>query len=91
MNIDQINSAIIAGNLTNEDLESVIAAVKYARARIARKNATKLSVGAMVTFTNPRNGDNFEGRVEAIKIKNASVRCEGMLYRVPMNLLTAVV
>lgn len=90
MNIDSINSAIVAGNLSNDELDSVIAAVNYARARIARKNAAKLSVGVMVTFTNPRNGDKFKGRVEAIKIKNASVRCAGTLYRVPMNLLTLV-
>jgi len=90
MNIDSLNSAIIAGNLSNDELDSVIAAVKYARARIARKNAAKLSVGAMVTFTDPRNGDKFKGRVESIKIKNASVRCAGTLYRVPMNLLSLV-
>jgi hypothetical protein len=36
--IQQINSAIMFGNLSNVELESVISAVKFARASLAKQN-----------------------------------------------------
>ena len=86
--IKDICNTITFGGLTNDQLEEIISAVQYSRAKLARKNKSSLSIGAQVTFVDPRNGRVFNGTVEHIKIKNASVRCNGTLYRVPMNLLS---
>lgn len=85
--ITDITNTIMFGGLTNDQLESIIDSVRLAREKLARKNKSALSVGTNVTFTDPRTGKVFNGTVERIKIKNASVRCDGTLYRVPMNLL----
>ena len=38
LSIQDVNSAIMFGSFTNEQLESVAAAVKYRRSQIAREN-----------------------------------------------------
>jgi hypothetical protein len=85
-----LEASILSGNFTNEDLNGIARAVNAARASLARKNANTLSVGIKVTFPDSRNNRVLSGTVESIKVKNASVRCAGTLYRVPMNMLTAV-
>lgn len=88
--ITDIQNTIMFGGLNNEQLQAVIDAAIFAREKLARKNARSLNVGTQVTFADPRNGRVFNGVVERIKIKNASVRCDGTLYRVPMNMLSVV-
>ena len=89
MDIKEINSAIMFGNLTNEQLGSVIDAVKYARAQMTKQKARSFGVGATVKFTSNRNGITYNGTVEKVKIKYVLVRTNVGLYNVPANMLEA--
>jgi hypothetical protein len=90
MNVDRINSAIIQGNLTNDELTTVIEAVKYARAQLGRKTKNSLQVGDNVNFTPSKTGRNTTGVVFKIAIKFVTVRTIQGLWRVPASMLTKV-
>lgn len=90
MDIKDINAAIIAGNWTNEQLNSINDAVRFARARLADQTKRTLRVGSQVKFTSNRNGATYKGTLESIKIKNAIVATAVGRYKVPMNMLEAV-
>lgn len=89
MNIDQINSAIVSGNFNIDELDSVIAAVKYARSRLGSKIKQGLTVGDNVTFTN-KQGRTVLGVVTKIAVKYVTVRTVEGLWRVPAAMLTRV-
>ena len=89
MNITELNAAIIAGNWTNEQLNSIGDAVRFARARLADQTKRTLRVGSQVKFTSNRNGATYKGTLESIKIKNAIVATQMGRYKVPMNMLEA--
>jgi hypothetical protein len=90
MSVQSINAEILAGGFTNEQLSSIIDAVKFARAQLARKVATSLRAGATVKFTSNRNGVTYQGTLEKIKLKNAIVATQQGRYNVPMSMLEAV-
>ena len=56
LSIQDVNSAIMFGSFTNEQLESVAAAVKYRRSQIARENKRAIVPGDVVRFTHPKTG-----------------------------------
>lgn len=89
MNIQQVIREIQMGaDVTNEDLNQVIEAVRYRRSQMGRQTVRSLKIGDRVSF-NGRNGYT-EGIVKDIKIKNVIVR-EGMLnWKVPASMLTLV-
>jgi hypothetical protein len=89
--IQDINSAIIAGRFSNQDLNSIIDAVKFARAQLAQQTKRSLSVGTQVQFTSNRTGRTMQGTVQKIAIKFVTVATPGQgLWRVPASMLTAV-
>ena len=90
MNIQAINSAIIQGHFTNEELSSIIDAVKFARARLTDANKRSLRIGQRVAFTSSRTGQQVAGDVVKIAIKFVTVRTSAGLWRVPANMLTPV-
>jgi hypothetical protein len=90
MNIQAINSAIITGNLNNDELMSVIDAVKFARSRLAQATKYSLKVGDNVNFTSSKTGQNVTGFVTKIAIKYITVKTLGGLWRVPANMLTKI-
>ena len=90
MNIQAINSAIITGNLNNDELMSVIDAVKFARSRLAQATKYSLRVGDNVNFTSSKTGQNFTGIVTKIAIKYVTVKTIAGLWRVPANMLTKI-
>jgi hypothetical protein len=87
--IQQINSAIMFGNLSNVELESVISAVKFARASLAKQNKRAFQAGDSVKFTSNRNGLTYIGTVNKVKIKYVLVKTNGGLFNVPANMLEA--
>jgi hypothetical protein len=87
--IQQINSAIMFGNLTNVELESVISAVKFARASLAKQNKRAFGIGDRVKFTSNRNGLTYVGAVQKVKIKFVLVKTPGGLFNVPASMLEA--
>ena len=87
LNITEIRSTIVSGNLSNSDLDSIQQAVTFARSQLARQNTGKFTKGSTVKFTSNRNGQRYNGVVEKVNIKNIVVRTPMGLYKVPANML----
>ena len=90
MNVDRINSAIIQGNLTNDELTTVIEAVKYARSRLQKQVKNALMIGDNVNFTSSKTGQNVTGVVTKIAIKYVTVKTAAGAWRVPANMLSKI-
>jgi ASC-1-like (ASCH) protein len=86
--IQDVNSAIMFGSFTNEQLESIAAAVKYRRGQIARENKRAIMMGDIVKFVNPRSGRTHQGNVVKINIKNVKVKEGFTTWNVPASMLT---
>jgi hypothetical protein len=86
--IQDVNSAIMFGSFTNEQLDSVLAAVKYRRAQIGRDTKRSIMMGDVVRFTHPKTGRTHRGNVVKINIKNVKVREGFTTWNVPANMLT---
>lgn len=87
--IQDVNSAIMFGDFTNDQLNSIIAAVKYRRAQMIKQNTRSFMLGDTVKFTSNRNGVTYTGTVNKIKIKYVLVRTNAGLFNVPANMLEA--
>jgi len=90
MSIQTVNAEILAGNFTNEQLSSIIDAVKFAKSRMAETNKRSLRIGASVRFTSTKTGISMQGTVNKIAIKYVTVATQQGLWRVPANMLEAV-
>jgi hypothetical protein len=90
MSIQTVNAEILAGNFTNEQLGSIIDAVKFARARLGDANKRAVTLGSTVQFTSTKTGMNYTGTVDKIAIKYVTVRTSGGLWRVPASMLKVV-
>ena len=88
--IQQINRAIMFGNLTNTELSSVIDAVKFVRTQLTKQNTRAFGIGDKVKFTSNRNGLTYVGTVNKVKIKFVLVKTAGGVFNVPANMLEAV-
>lgn len=87
--IQQINTAIMFGNLTNTELSSVIDAVKFARTQMTKQKTRTFKLGDAVKFTSNRNGLTYVGTVNKVKIKYIIVKTGSSLFNVPANMLEA--
>lgn len=90
MNIQQINQAIMFGTWTNDELTSMIDAVKFARTRLSQRTKASLYIGDNVQFTSSKTGRTVLGVVVKIAIKYVTVKTVNGLWRVPANMLTVV-
>ena len=87
LTIQQINSGIMFGTFTNEQLDSIISAVKYARSQLVKTKVRSFRNGDSVKFVHPRTGRLHIGTVKNVKIKFITVT-EGLTnWNVPANLL----
>jgi hypothetical protein len=89
MNASQLTTAIIQGTFTNDELQSIIDAVKYARNKLGNQTKRTLTVGAKVRFISSRSGQIIIGTVRKLAIKNIVVDTPLGAYRVPANMLEA--
>ena len=87
MNAQQITNALVQGTFTNEELQSVIEAVKYARAKLGKATKRSLSVGDNVQWVSSRSGTTVKGTVLKIAIKNVRVSTAQGIWNVPANML----
>jgi hypothetical protein len=87
MDIGTLNGAIMRGNYSNDDLNSIMETVKYARSQLGRAKLRAFGVGDSVKFTSSRNGRVYQGVVEGVKIKNVIVNTSMGRFRVPANML----
>ena len=90
MNIAQINTAILQGGFTNEQLTSIIDAIKFARAKLTQENKRSLRIGTSVKFTSTKRGMTMQGTVNKIAIKYVTVATPQGLWKVPANMLEVV-
>jgi small-conductance mechanosensitive channel len=90
MNITQINTAILQGSWSNDQLTSMIDAVKFVRARLTEQTKRSLRIGDNVNFNSTKMGRNVTGVVVKIAIKFVTVKTVSGLWRVPANMLTVV-
>ena len=87
--IQQINSSIMFGNFSNEELDTVINSVKFARAQLAKQAKNSFARGSKVKFTSSRTGQIVTGEVTEVKRKFIHVRSGFTNWRVPANMLSA--
>ena len=96
MNVQEINRAIITGNLNNTELSSIIDAIKFARSRLTDQTKRSLTLGSKVKFSSTKRGVTIVGTVEKIAIKYVTVRDNNPgsytsgLWRVTANMLEVV-
>jgi hypothetical protein len=90
MTIQEINSAIMSGNFTNDQLASIGDAIRFARANLVRQTKRQLTIGSKVKFTSNRNGMTYLGTVDKIKIKFVLVNTPQGRYNVPASMLETV-
>ena len=91
--IQEINSTIIAGNFTNDQLNSIMTAITFARNQLAQKNKFTLRKGSSVKFVSSRSGQTILGTVEKVNRKFVIVKENGKTFgtwRVPANMLESV-
>ena len=90
--IQDINSTIISGQFTNDQLNSIVMAVTFARNQLAQKTRFTLVKGSQVKFVSSRNGQTVLGTVEKVNRKFIIVKENGTAFgtwRVPANMLEA--
>jgi hypothetical protein len=90
MSIQTVNAEILQGNFTNDQLISIIDAVKFARARLTDMNKRSLHIGDEVSFTSTKMRQTVRGKVRKIAIKFVTVDTGQTLWRVPANMLSLV-
>lgn len=90
MDAKAITSALITGSFTNEELSSIIDAVKYARSRLTKQNIRTITLKSNVEFTSSKTGRTMRGFVQKIAQKYVTVDTGMGLWRVPANMLTVV-
>jgi hypothetical protein len=88
--IQEVNSSIMFGDWTNVELMSMIDAVKWKRATLAKLTKASLMLGDAVSFTSSKTGLEVTGTVTKIAIKYVTVRTGAGSWRVPANMLTKV-
>ena len=87
--IQEINTSIISGAFTNDDLDAIASAIKFARGQIATKNRFTLVKGTAVKFVSSRSGQTVLGTVEKVNRKFVIVKTPQGGWRVPANMLSA--
>ena len=88
LSIQDVNSAIMFGNFTNDQLSSIAAAIKFRRGQIVKDTKRALMLGDVVKFTHPKTGRTHQGNVVKIAIKNIKVREGVTTWNVPASMLT---
>jgi len=87
ISIDDILHTIQFGGLSNDELGSVIDAVKYRRSQITQNMRRQLAVGDSVQFFSGRLGRTVQGSVKKVAIKYVTVSTAQGLWRVPASML----
>ena len=87
--IQQVNSAIMFGEFSNTELDSIISAVQFAKASLRKHNIRQFAKGDLVTFHSTKRGMTMSGTVSKIAIKYVTVTTPQGLWKVPANMLEA--
>jgi hypothetical protein len=87
--IQEVNSAIMFGDFSNDQLESIIGAIKFRRTQLTKVNKRAFSPGTSVKFYSTKRGQTFTGTVEKVAIKFVTVATNQGRWKVPANMLEA--
>ena len=87
--IQEVNTAIMFGNFTNEQLNSIVSAVQYARAQLGKQKIRTFTKGDTVKFHSTKRGVTVTGTVTKVAIKYVTVKDGVTLWKVPANMLEA--
>ena len=87
--IQEVNTAIMFGDFTNEQLNSIVSAVQYSRAQLGKQKIRTFTKGDTVKFHSTKRGVTGTGTVTKVAIKYVTVKDGMMLWRVPANMLEA--
>ena len=90
MNIQAINSAIVTGTWSNDELNAIIDAVKFSRSRLATTVKFQVRAGTKVKFHSTKRNMTVEGTVTKMAQKYATVSTAQGLWKVPANMLEIV-
>lgn len=88
--ISEINQEIMQGSFTNDQLNAIASAIKFRRAQLTREVKVTIRVGDTVKFYHPKLGQDLQGPVARVKIKNIVVDTPRGRYNVPANLLERI-
>lgn len=88
----QVCQQIMFGNFTNDELNGIIEAIKFARANITKANIRTIRAGSTVKFTSSKTGKVVTGEVTKVGRKFLIVRESGTFgnWRVPASMVEAV-
>jgi hypothetical protein len=87
--IQEVNSAIMFGDFSNDQLNSIIGAIKYRRGQITQSAKRSFRVGSKVKFYSDKRGQIFVGTIEKMAIKFATINTSTGTWKVPANMLEA--
>ena len=87
--IQQVNSAIMFGEFSNTELDSILSAVQFAKANLRKQNIRQFVKGDTVKFHSTKRGMTMSGTVSKIAIKYVTVTTPQGLWKVPANMLEA--
>ena len=87
--IQEVNTAIMFSNFTNEQLNSINDAVMYARSQLRAVKIREFTKGDTVKFTSAKRGCVMTGTVSKVAIKYVTVATQQGLWKVPANMLEA--
>ena len=90
MDINVLKTQIMLNGYSNDELNELGEAIKYARNQLGREVKRSMRVGDRVEFTDSRIGHVHRGSVIKINIKYVHVNTNKGTYRVPANMLTVV-
>jgi hypothetical protein len=87
LTIQQVNSAIMLQTWTDVELRSMIDAVQWNRANLAKQIKQSITIGDNVEFTSSKTGRTMRGHVTKVAIKYVTVNTGLGLWKVPANML----
>ena len=87
--IQEVNTSIMFSNFTNEQLDSIMSAVQYARAQLRAVKIRTFARGDTVKFHSIKRGVTVTGTVTKVAIKYVTVKDGVTLWKVPANMLEA--
>ena len=88
MNCEDLMKEIIAGRWTNEEIDNLVAAVRFACEFKAKEAKASLRVGHKATFKD-RSGKTLVGVVSKINNKSILIFVDGARWRVSPSLVSA--
>lgn len=87
--IQEVNSAIMFGDFTNDQLNSIVSAIKFRRTQMTKVAKRAFGPGTQVKFYSTKRGVTIVGIVEKVAIKYVTVNTNQGRWRVPANMLEA--